>query len=25
MQVTQADEWKPVRVPSNYGSVYLHQ
>jgi maltooligosyltrehalose trehalohydrolase len=25
VQVQQADEWKPVRVPSNYGAIYLHQ
>lgn len=25
VQVQQNDEWKPVRVFSNYGAVYLHQ
>ena len=25
VQVQQDDEWKPVRVPSNYGAIYLHQ
>jgi 1,4-alpha-glucan branching enzyme len=25
VQVQQNDEWKPVRVSSNYGAVYLHQ
>jgi hypothetical protein len=25
VQVQQNDEWKPVRVPSHYGAVYLHQ
>jgi hypothetical protein len=24
VQVQQDGEWKPVQVPSNYGSVYLH-
>jgi 1,4-alpha-glucan branching enzyme len=25
VQAQQDNEWKPVRVPSNYGAVYLHQ
>jgi hypothetical protein len=25
VQVQQNDEWQPVRVPSHYGAVYLHQ
>ncbi|HEV2148085.1 MAG TPA: alpha-amylase family glycosyl hydrolase [Longimicrobiaceae bacterium] len=25
VQVQQDGEWKPVRVPSSYGAVYLHQ
>ena len=25
VQVQQDNEWKPVRVPSNYGAIYLHQ
>lgn len=25
LQVTQTGEWKPVRVSSNYGGVYVHQ
>jgi 1,4-alpha-glucan branching enzyme len=25
MRVERDDEWKPVRVPSNYGAVYLHE
>jgi 1,4-alpha-glucan branching enzyme len=25
VQVARDGEWKPVRVPSNYGGIYLHQ